>query len=138
MINKPVEDGYFIIRDDGQPVLLGSYSPASGNTYYPIRKLCPETSSPVETIELPIEGVLYSWTYMRMKLIGSQQLTDDGGHGVGQIDLPCGTRIQSVISGVTGDWKIGMTMRLALYPVADEEGISWCSYCYEPVSGAEG
>ena len=133
MINTPIEEGYFNIRDDGQPVLLGSFSPSSGNTYYPIRKLCPVTSEAVETVELPTEGELYSWTFVRMSSIGSQEKKEGGGHGVGQVDLPCGTRIQTAIAGELGDWEIGMKMKLALLPVKKDGDTQLCSYQFEPI-----
>ncbi|MDY6829428.1 MAG: OB-fold domain-containing protein [Pseudomonadota bacterium] len=135
MTPQPIEDGYFVIKGE-QPVLLGSYSPSTGNTYYPQRKLCPVTSEPVETVELPTEGELYSWTYVRMKMIGSTESTEGGGHGVGQIDLPCGTRVQSIIQGDMGDWTIGMKMRLALLPLKTDrdKNLSYCSYCFVPVN----
>lgn len=133
MSQKPIEEGYFVIKEGGKPALLGSFSPSTGNTYYPQRKLCPVTSEPVQSVELPTEGELYSWTYVRMKMMGSTQSSEGGGHGVGQIDLPCGTRIQSLILGEMGDWKIGMKMRLALLPIKRDGDVELCSYCFEPV-----
>ncbi len=134
MAYKPLEEGYFVIKDEDQPVLVGSYSPSADKYYYPKRKLCPVTSEPVEDAELPTEGELYSWTYVEMPMMGAMPMGDQKGHGVGQIDLPCGTRIQSIIKGKQGDWEIGMKMRLVLLPVKEQGSTVKCSYCFEPVT----
>lgn len=134
---RPLEDGYMIIPENrGEPCrLLGSYSPAAKKSYFPIRKLCPITSEPVETVELSPEGVLYSWSFIRMPKLGSRVMAEGGGQGVGQIDLPEGVRIQAPIDGKMGDWKIGMKMRLAPNPVAtdEEDGTIYCGFKFTPV-----
>lgn len=132
----PLEEGYMIISETpGVPTrLIGSYSKSAKKTYFPIRKLCPVTSEPVETVELSPEGVLYSWSFIQMPKMGSRQKVEGGGYGVGQIDLPEGVRIQAPIDGKMGDWKIGMKMRLAPNPVVtDEDGTQYCGFKFIPV-----
>ena len=132
----PLEDGYMIIPEKaGEPCrLLGSYSKAAKKSFFPIRKLCPITSEPVETVELSPEGILYSWSFIRMPKLGSRVMAEGGGQGVGQIDLPEGVRVQSPIDGQMGDWKIGMKMRLAPNPVVtDEDGTVYCGFKFTPV-----
>lgn len=108
---------------DQPPRLLGSYSPAAGKTFFPRRKRCPITMEPVQDCELSARGVLYSWTFVLMPFMGSQEVDAGGGYGVGQIDLPEGVRVQAPIAGKMGDWTIGMPMELALSPVRkDDEG----------------
>jgi uncharacterized OB-fold protein len=68
-----------------------------------------------------------------MSAIGSQTKKEGGGHGVGQVDLPCGTRVQTHIAGELGDWEIGMKMKLALLPIKQDGDTQLCSYCFEPV-----
>ena len=117
------------------PRLLGSYSPAAGKSFFPRRKRCPITLEPVEDRELSTRGVLYSWTFVRMPFMGSQELDAGGGYGVGQIDLPEGVRIQAPIEGEMGDWEIGMSMELALLPVGeDEEGSELFSFQFRRVA----
>lgn len=128
---KPLEEGYFIIREDGSPALLGSYSKAARQHYFPIRRQCPITEEPVETVELPTEGILYSWTYISMPVMGATQM-GGGGHGVGQIDLPGGVRVQATITGQQGDWTIGMKMKLALQPVIKKGDTMFCTFCFSP------
>ncbi len=136
MSRIPVEPGYFRIPDDPSevPRLLGSYSPEARTSFFPRRKLCPITSTPVEDRELSPTGVLYSWTFIKMPRMGVLEEAADGGHGVGQIDLPEGVRIQARIAGRMGDWRIGMPMRLAVLPLAkDEKGNELCSFQFVPV-----
>ncbi|MBV1884365.1 MAG: OB-fold domain-containing protein [Pseudomonadales bacterium] len=132
----PLEDGYMIIPEDpeGPCRLLGSYSKAADKTYFPIRKRCPITEKEVETVELSTEGELYSWSFVFMPRMGSMKLAAGGGFGVGQIDLPEGVRIQSVIDGEQKDFKIGMKMRLAANPlVTDDDGTEYCGFKFVPV-----
>ncbi len=132
----PLEEGYMVIPEKpGEPCqLLGSYSKAAKKSFFPIRKLCPITSEPVETVKLSPEGVLYSWSFIQMPKMGSRQKVEGGGYGVGQIDLPEGVRIQAPIDGKMGDWKIGMKMRLAPNPVVtDEDGTQYCGFKFIPV-----
>jgi len=131
MPQKPLEEGYFVIHDDGSSALLGSYSKAADHYYFPIRKQCPITEEPVETVELPTEGILYSWTYIHMPVMGATEM-GYGGHGVGQIDLPNGVRVQANITGKEGDWKIGMKMKLDLQPVIKKGETEYCTFCFSP------
>lgn len=129
----PLEEGYMVIPENPElPTrLLGSYSKAANKTYFPIRKLCPVTSEPVETVELSPVGELYSWSFIMMPKMGSREKVP--GYGVGQIDLPEGVRIQAPIDGKMGDWKIGMKMRLVPNPVVtDEDGTQYCGFKFIP------
>jgi len=134
----PLEDGYISIPDDpgsAPPNLLGSYSPAADTYFYPRRKLCPISLEPVEDCELSSDGELYSWTFVYRPVMGKRIEAEGGGYGVGQIDLPEGVRVQARIDGAMGDWKIGMKMRMALDPLAeDEDGNSLCGFKFVPVS----
>lgn len=131
MKRKPVEEGYFKIREDGTPVLIGSFSPSANEYFFPTRKQCPITEEPVETVELPTEGTLYSWTYVYMPIMGAAKM-GSGGHGVGQIDLPNGVRVQANIQGEKGDWTIGMKMKLDLLPLSESGQTELCTFCFSP------
>ncbi|MBV1877010.1 MAG: OB-fold domain-containing protein [Pseudomonadales bacterium] len=135
----PLEEGYMVIPDDPDQAcrLLGSYSKAADKTFFPIRKRCPITEQSVETVELSNEGELYSWSFVLMPKMGSQQQDASGGFGVGQIDLPEGVRIQSVIDGKQEDFKIGMKMRLAPNPMAtDDDGTQYCGFKFIAIEEA--
>lgn len=131
----PLEEGYMRIPEEPNepPRLIGSYSPAADTYFFPRRKRCPITFGPVEDRELSPDGVLYSWTFVRMPSMGSRKLAEGGGYGVGQIDLPEGVRIQAMIEGKMGDWEIGMKMVLKPLPVMeDEEGNTLCTFQFAP------
>jgi uncharacterized OB-fold protein len=122
---------------DERPRLLGSYSPAANRSFWPRRRLCPDTSEPVEDRLLSPDGVLYSWTFIEMPWMGSMKTAEGGGYGVGQIDLPEGVRIQSLIDGKKGDWTIGMPMVFAPRTVAtDDSGNELCTVAFAPAPGA--
>lgn len=136
----PIEEGYFFIPESPeQPAyLLGSYSPAADRHFWPRRKLCPITSEEVEDCDLSPDGVLHSWTFVEMPWMGSMKTADGGGYGVGQIDLPEGVRIQALLDGEMGDWKIGMPMVFAPRTVAqDDDGNDLCTIAFaqQPETG---
>lgn len=136
-----LERGYVLTPDeDGRdPCLLGSFSPAAGLTFFPRRRCCPVTFGPVEDVELSRRGTLHTWTYIA-------QRRPDGTVapvGVGQVDLPEGTRIQTPLAGEPGDWEIGAEVELELAPVRrvdgevwlDAEGAELVTFCFRPVGG---
>lgn len=139
MPNKrmPLEDGYFRMPEspDDRPRLIGSYSRAADRCFWPRRKRCPITSGPVEDRLLSPEGLLYSWTFVQMPWMGSMRTAEDGGYGVGQIDLPEGVRVQALIDGKQGDWRIGMPMVFTPRSVAtDDDGNELCTVAFAPTS----
>lgn len=133
---KPLEDGYFTMPDgDAPPQLIGSYSPAADTYFFPRRRRCPLTAGRVDDVLLSSTGELYAWTYVESAWMGKARFGSAGdGHGVGQVDLPEGVRVQCILRGEMGDWEIGMPMQLEVYPVTtDADGDELCSYRFAPV-----
>jgi uncharacterized OB-fold protein len=59
----PVQEGLFVLRDDGSIVLIGGFSPTSGKYHFPVLELCPYSgAADVERVELSAEGTLWAWT----------------------------------------------------------------------------
>jgi uncharacterized OB-fold protein len=138
-VKVPVEEGYFRISDEGSgsPVLLGSYSPAAKTYFWPRRKRCPISLEPVEDCELSSEGVIYSWTYVLMPWLGSQEMDSGGGFGAAQVDLPEGVRIQAPLEGKMGDWSIGQQVRLVTRTVdKDADGNELCTIAFRLTGAA--
>lgn len=112
----PIEAGFFTIpeRAGEAPRLLGSRCRACGEHLFPRRAICAKClAGDIEDVELGPDGTLYTWTWVHVPLFGSQR-GEASGYGVGQVDLPEGPRVQSVLSGRQGDFAIGMPMRLEL------------------------
>jgi uncharacterized OB-fold protein len=128
----PLEEGYFAMPDDEhrRPRLIGSYSPQADECFFPRRKRCPITFGPVEDRFLSTEGVLYSWTWLQTMRYG----TLSGGadpHGIGQVDLAEGVRVQTRLLGTMGDWEIGMPMVIDLLPITtSDDGSELCTFCF--------
>ena len=140
MKRLPLEDGYINLssQEDGSIRLLGSYSPSADVTFFPQRKRCPITEEPVELVELSTEGRLYSWSFIHMPKMGSMKEDAGGGYAVGQVELPEGVRIQTLIDGHPEDFEIGMRMRLEANVVAtNEDGTEYCGFKFVPVPAAE-
>lgn len=132
-VKIPVEEGYFRIPEgpDAPPVLLGSYSPAAKTYFWPRRKRCPISLEAVEDCELSTEGVIYSWTFVVMPWLGSQEMDTGGGFGAVQVDLPEGVRIQAPLEGKMGDWEIGQQVRLVTRTVdRAENGDELCTIAF--------
>jgi uncharacterized OB-fold protein len=112
----PIEPGYFTIPEDPReaPRLLGSRCRACGEHFFPRRVVCARClARATEDVLLGPRGTLYTWTYVYFPLFNSRRV-DHGGYAVGQIDLPEGPRVQAVLSGGPGEFRIGMPMELEL------------------------
>lgn len=108
--------------DSDHPVLLGSRCTSCDESFYPRRWTCPMCLGPVEPVELSSTGRLYSYSFIAMPMFGKATL-DAKGYGVGQVDLPEGVRVQTVLEGEPGSWQIGDEMTLVYAPIevqADE------------------
>jgi uncharacterized OB-fold protein len=130
----PTDPGLFRLAGEGEdrPRLLGSYAPASGLYFWPRRKRCPVSRTPVVDVDLGPTGTLYAWTFLHVPRMGQVSFGDTGGYGVGQVDLPEGVRVQSVLSGGPDDWSIGDRMALTTFPVGtDEDGEEMVTFRFE-------
>lgn len=119
----PIEPGYFTIPDDpaAPPRLLGSRCCSCGEHFFPRRSVCAKCCHrSTDDVELSPSGTLYTYTYLFVPLMNSRRATGDG-YGVGQIDLPEGPRIQSVLRGGPDDFEIGMTMDMELETLREND-----------------
>ncbi len=125
--------------DDGVPVLLGSHCPKCGESFFPRRWECPIDFTPVEDVDLSRRGTLFVATHVRLPAYGRVR-RDTEGYGVGQIDLPEGVRIQSVLLGEPEQWLPGTPFQIAGESIGeDEEGNQRIIFRFEPVrDGASG
>src|SRR6185503_12565753 len=93
----PLKPGYYTVPDDpgAPPLLLGTRCADCGEHFFPRRAICAKClSEKTGDVELSPEGTLYSFTFVHLPLFGSMNLEHADGYGVGQVDLPEGTRIQ--------------------------------------------
>lgn len=112
----PIEPGFFTIPGDrsAAPRLLGSRCNECGEYLFPRRLVCARClADSIEDVELGPRGTLYTYTYVHIPLFGSLR-AEAGGYGVGQVDLWEGPRVQAVLSGSAGEFRIGMEMELEL------------------------
>ncbi|HZO08260.1 MAG TPA: OB-fold domain-containing protein [Myxococcota bacterium] len=112
----PIETGYFTIPEDPaeKPRLLGTRCRSCGEHFFPRRVVCARClDQEMEAVPLGPHGTLHTWTYVHFPLFGTKR-ADHGGYAVGQIDLPEGPRVQSVLSGGPDAFRIGMPMELEL------------------------
>ena len=112
----PIEPGFFTIPDEpaAEPRLLGSRCRACGEHFFPRRVVCARClAQGCDDVLLGPRGTLFTFTWVHVPFFGKKQ-AGGAGYGVGQVDLPEGPRIQAVLSGVQGDFAIGMPMRLEL------------------------
>jgi uncharacterized OB-fold protein len=135
----PIEAGFFRIDDDpaAPPRLLGSRCSQCGETFFPRRPVCASClARGTEDVELGTRGTLYTWTYVHFPLFNAKR-ADQGGYGVGQVDLPEGPRVMSVLQGGPDDFHIGMEMEIELETLReDKDGQEVVIYRFRPVAGA--
>lgn len=129
------EDGYFTVPADPAeaPRLLGSRCRACGERFYPRRVTCARClSDDVEGVLLGPRGTLYTHTFLHAVGFGSQRSALPG-YAAGQVDLADGPRVQAVLVGGPGDFRIGMPMELVLQVVAqDKDGRDVVMYRFRP------
>ncbi len=131
-----IEAGFFTIPDDPAepPRLLGSRCQACGEVFYPRRFVCAKClHEGSDDIELGPRGTLYTWTYVHVPLFAKKDGSVDA-YGVGQIDLPEGPRVQSILVGGPEDFAIGMELELELESLGpDKAGDDVVIYRFRPV-----
>jgi uncharacterized OB-fold protein len=136
----PIEPGFFTIPDDREasPRLLGSRCRACGEHFFPRRQVCARClAEGTDDVLLSPRGTLYTWTYVHFPLFGSKRADHAGGYGVGQVDLPEGPRVQAVLQGGPGDFRIGMEMELELETLREnKEGQDVVIHRFRPVRSA--
>jgi uncharacterized OB-fold protein len=111
----PIEAGFFTIPDDDRqaPQLLGSQCTKCGEVFFPRRHVCAKClHHETRDMLLSSTGTIYSYTYVHFPLFGGKRETK--GYGVGQIDLPEGPRVQSILVGGSTDFRIGMKVAMEL------------------------
>jgi uncharacterized OB-fold protein len=142
MTAKPrvaIERGYFTIpvAPGETPRLLGSRCRSCGEHFFPRRVVCARClEKDTEDVTLGPRGTLYTWTYVHFPLFGAKR-ADAGGYAVGQIDLPEGPRVQSVLSGGPHDFRIGMEMELDLETLREnKEGEDVVIFRFRPMEAA--
>ena len=136
----PIEPGFFRIPADpnAPPRLLGSRCRSCDEVFYPRRRICARClARDTEDLELSTRGSLYTYTYVHFPLFNSRR-ADHGGYGVGQVDLPEGPRVQAVLSGGPGDFRVGMEMVIELETLRENEaGQDVVVYRFRPAKAAK-
>lgn len=131
-----IEEGFFTIPDDPAeaPRLLGSRCQSCGEVFYPRRFVCARClHEGCDDVQLGPRGTLYTWTYVHVPLFAKKDGSVDA-YGVGQIDLPEGPRVQSILVGGPDDFTIGMELELELESLGpDKDGNDVVIYRFRPV-----
>lgn len=142
MARTPIEEGFFRIPDrPGEPPrLLGSHCPNCDEWFFPRRLVCAKClHEGCEDVELSTRGTLWTWTYCYVPMFGRKESGEgDPGYGVGQVDLPEGPRIQSILLGGPDDFRIGMELELDLETLREtKDGDEVVIYRFRPVPSGD-
>jgi uncharacterized OB-fold protein len=114
-MQETLESGYVTIPEDPgeKPRLIGSRCRCCGEHFFPRRAVCARClEQEMEEAPLGPRGTLRRWTWVHLPAAGAPEAGDGAGTAVGHIDLPEGPRVQSVLSGGPGSFRIGMPMEL--------------------------
>lgn len=119
--------------EDRAPLrLLCSYSEAAGEYFWPRRRRCPITGTPVSDVVLVARGVLWSWTFVHLPWPGPIPVGGPEGYGAGLIELPEGPRVPSLILGQRADWHVGATMIGEAVDFEERDGTMICLLGFRP------
>jgi uncharacterized protein len=133
-----IEDGFFTIPDDpGEPPrLLGSRCPSCGEHFFPRRHVCAAClHEGCDDVMLGPTGTLYTWTYVHVPLFAKKDAKVEA-YGVGQVDLPEGPRVQSILLGDRDAFRVGMELELDLETLGQNpDGDDVVIYRFKPVEG---
>lgn len=129
-----IEAGFFTIPTDDKtpPQLLGSKCQQCGEVFFPRRHVCAKClHRKTADVLLSSSGTIYSYTYVHFPLFGGKR--EVKGYGVGQIDLPEGPRVQSILMGGPNDFKIGMPVTMELETLKqDKDGNDVVIFRFRP------
>lgn len=140
-VRRPFEPGFFTVPDDPAepPRLLGSTCPSCGETFYPRRLVCAKClHEGCDDVELGPDGRLFASTWVHVPMFGKADAGVEG-YAVGQVDLPEGPRVQSVLTGEAEGLTPGRAMTLELEILrTDRDGDEVVIYRFRPADGPEG
>jgi uncharacterized OB-fold protein len=129
-VRVPADADLFELADPsaefGEVRVLASYSRAADEHFWPRRRRCPLTATPVDDVVLKARGTLWSWSYAHLPWPGLTSPSGADGYGVGLIDLPEGPRLLGVLLGSQGDWEIGDTMVGVAFELMERNGETVC------------
>ncbi len=134
MARVPIADYFELTESDDTPVRLrGSRCPACDEVLYPRRLVCAKClHEGTDDVLLSTNGTLFTWTWVHVPLFAK---TDSkvSQYAVGQVDLPEGPRVQSILMGTPGDFTIGMQLELDLETLrSDADGNDTVIYRFKP------
>lgn len=117
------------VSEAGEPRLCGGRCAACGALSFPRAEVCTEClSTDVETVALPGEGRLYSYSVVHQAPKGW-----DVPYVLGYVDLPDGLRVLAHIDAPPAAVAIDQKVRLSLGVVgADAEGAPLSTYTFVP------
>ena len=121
---------------DGVARLVGVMCTVCTTHAFPPQMACPRCGASTETVTLPADGELWTWTIQHIQpkppFRGPEPFDP---FAVGYVDLGS-VRVETRLAGRAPDaWRIGDAVRLLAGP-ADGDGNVW-SYEFVPLEGSE-
>jgi uncharacterized OB-fold protein len=135
-MSTPVDDRLFSSLD---PLLLaGSECTDCGTTTFPVQADCPQCARrTMRDVELPAEGVLWTWTLQAFEPKPPYVAPADGFRPfpVGYVDL--GTvMVEARLDADPADLGVGTPMRLVPFDVLTSSQDRLLGYAFAPATGA--
>jgi uncharacterized OB-fold protein len=139
MRGTPIAEGLFTWPSE-EPALLGARCRDCGATTFPSQSGCPRcTGRSMEVVELPREGVLWSWTIQGFRpkepYQGPAAFTP---YGVGYVDLGDVIVESRLSEHVPERLAIGQRVELAIVPfVTDDPNDDRLTYEFRPLDATK-
>ncbi len=133
----PIDDRLLHLDADGTPALLAAREHASGRLIFP----APGDADPerYETMLLPREGRLWSWTVQRFRPKSPPYAGPEAfePYAVGYVALGDAIIVEGRLTGAPLDgFAIGMAMRLVAEPFALASGEQRTTFAFAPLAEA--
>jgi uncharacterized OB-fold protein len=125
----------FELDADGRPTLFAGRDRDTGRVVFPP----PADPDRFETIALPRDGRLWSWTVQRFRPKSPPYAGPEAfePYAVGYVELGEAIIVEGRLSGVTLDgYRIGMPMTLVAEPFAMAGGETRTTFAFAPIAGA--
>jgi len=138
-VRVPIKPGFFTVPEDPHqpPKLLGTKCLSCGEHFYPRRAICAKClSEKTADVEMEARGTLYSYTFVHLPLFGSTNVEHAEGYGVGQIDLPEGSRVQAPLAGKQPEFRVGLRVQGELNVLRSDDTRDIVIVRFRPVEGS--
>jgi uncharacterized protein len=131
---RAITNNLFGMYDDGTIVLIGGYSPTSGQYHFPLLDTCPYSgATDIETVDLSTDATLWAWTAVTAAPPGYAGPVPYG-FGVVELEREHLRVITRITESDPAQLTFGQPMRLVAETLPLEQDAPMVTWAFEPVT----